>query len=208
MRIEKLKDMAIYGAGGYGKEVAGLINAINKKSPQWNLIGFFDDGLPIGHENEYGKVLGGIKELNEYANPLSIVMAIARPQTLKNIVEKITAFAVDFPNIIAPDILFFDIGNVEIGFGNIIGFRCGISCNVKIGNFNRLNYNVTLGHDDVIGNYNMFNPSVRISGEVIMGDCNFIGVGSIVLQQIKIGNTCASGLRKFSFLSKYHFFLI
>ena len=31
-------------------------------------------------------------------------------------------------------------------------------------------------------------PIVRISGEVKMGNRNFFGVGSIVLQQIKIGS--------------------
>ena len=44
-----MKDIAIYGAGGMGRETACLIERINKASPKtiWNLIGFYDDGLPI-----------------------------------------------------------------------------------------------------------------------------------------------------------------
>ena len=39
-----MKDIAIFGAGGWGKEVACLIKEINKISiDKWNLIGFFDD---------------------------------------------------------------------------------------------------------------------------------------------------------------------
>jgi sugar O-acyltransferase (sialic acid O-acetyltransferase NeuD family) len=188
-----MKDIAIYGAGGYGREIACLINAGNKQSLQWNLVGFFDDGLPVNHENEYGKVLGGLTELNSYDRELAVVMAIANPETTKNIVEQITCPLIDFPNIIAPDVLFFDRESVFFGKGNIFGFKSAISCNVKIGNFNRLNYDISLGHDAVIGNYNMFNPSVRISGEVNIGDCNFFGVGSIVLQQKKIGNNTTIG---------------
>ena len=40
-----MKDIAIYGAGGFGKEVACIINKINEKDHTWNIIGFFDDGV-------------------------------------------------------------------------------------------------------------------------------------------------------------------
>ncbi|MBQ1759932.1 MAG: hypothetical protein IIZ94_09650, partial [Prevotella sp.] len=43
------KKIAIYGAGGLGREVAGGINRINSCSDeQWELVGFFDDNIPIG----------------------------------------------------------------------------------------------------------------------------------------------------------------
>jgi sugar O-acyltransferase (sialic acid O-acetyltransferase NeuD family) len=188
-----MKDIAIYGAGGFGREVACLINAINEVKKEWNLIGFFDDGLPIGHKNEYGIVIGGISELNNYSHQLSIVMAIANPATLETIVKKIINSQIEFPNIIAPDILFFDKNAVRMGSGNIIGFKSSISCNVRFGNFNRLNTSIFIGHDTIIGNYNMFNPSTRISGEVTIGDYNFFGVSSIVLQYKKIGNYTTIG---------------
>ena len=60
-----MKDIAIYGAGGFGREVACLLRRINEQAPQWNLIVFFDDDITlIGTKNEYGEVLGGIEELN------------------------------------------------------------------------------------------------------------------------------------------------
>jgi sugar O-acyltransferase (sialic acid O-acetyltransferase NeuD family) len=188
MKTNNIKNIAIYGAGGYGREIACLINGVNEKTPQWKIIGFFDDGLPVGYKNEYGKVLGGLSALNQYPQELAVVMAIANPQIVKTIIEQTTNPLIDFPNIIAPDVLFLDKTNMPIGQGNIIGARSFISCNVKFGNFNRLNYDVSVGHDTIIGNYNMFNPSVRISGEITIGDCNFFGVSSIVLQQKTIGN--------------------
>jgi len=188
-----MKDIAIYGAGGYGREVACLINAINDVKKEWNLIGFFDDGIPAGHKNEYGTVIGGITELNNYAHPLSIAMAIARPVTMEFVAKRITNPQIEFPNLIAPDILLFDKNSAVMGYGNVIGFKSIISCNVQIGNFNRLNSNLSIGHDVVIGNFNMFNPSTCISGEVKIGDSNFFGVGSIVLQQKQIGNYTTIG---------------
>ena len=38
-----MKDIAFFGAGGFGREVACLIKRINEKEPTWNFIGFFDD---------------------------------------------------------------------------------------------------------------------------------------------------------------------
>jgi len=188
-----MKDIAIYGAGGYGREVACLINAINEVKKEWNLIGFFDDGISIGKKNEYGTILGGITELNNFSQPLSIVIAIANPTVLKTIVKKIKNSHIKFPNIIAPDILFFDESTVSMGYGNIIGFQSVISCNVEIGNFNRFNTSIFIGHDVNIGNFNMFNPATRISGEVCIGDCNFFGVSSIILQQKQVGNYTTIG---------------
>lgn len=189
-----MKDIAIYGAGGFGREVACLINSINNIKPTWNLIGFFDDGKKIGDSNMFGKVLGGISELNSISKPLSVVIAIGNPKYITSITEKINNKYIDFPNVIAPNACFLDINSLKIGHGNIITFNCTISCNIKIGNFNALNIGVTIGHDTTIGSNNVFNPSVNISGEVSIGNNNFFGVSSVVLQQKKIGDNTTIGV--------------
>ena len=43
-----MNDIAIFGVGGFGREVLALIKDINKVTPTWNIVGFFDDGYPIG----------------------------------------------------------------------------------------------------------------------------------------------------------------
>ncbi|MCR4768702.1 MAG: acetyltransferase [Bacteroidaceae bacterium] len=192
-----MKDIAIYGAGGFGREVACLINIINETiqndNDKWNIIGFFDDVKEKGAHNEYGVILGGLSDLNAWSKPLSVVIAIATPRILKKIINGVTNKLIDWPNIISPDVVFLDKNNFSIGKGNIICSRCFISCNVVIGNFNILNGYVTVGHDDKIGNYNCIMPGVRLSGELTIGDGNFFGVSSVVLQQLKIGNDITIG---------------
>ena len=95
-----MKDIAIYGFGGFGKEVACILTSINALSPTWNIIGFFDDGIPSGTENRYGKVLGDIESLNNYPSQLSVVMAIANPNVLEKIYSSITKSSYDFTQII------------------------------------------------------------------------------------------------------------
>jgi sugar O-acyltransferase (sialic acid O-acetyltransferase NeuD family) len=189
-----MKYIAIYGAGGFGREIASLLKLINNDEPTWNLIGFFDDNQSLwGKEIGYGKVLGGIEVLNHWDNPLSVVIAIGVPKILRTLVDKITNPIVDFPNIVAPSVTFLDKESVNMGKGNIICSSCLLSCNVSLGDFNVLNGFIPIGHDTVIGNFNVIMPSTNISGGVNIGDGNFLGVKSTVLQYVSIGNNVRIG---------------
>lgn len=189
-----MKDIAIFGAGGFGRELACLLRHVNEANPStWNFVGFFDDSKPIGSGNEYGEILGGMAELNAYSQPLSIVVAVGNPRTLQRIVERITNPQIDFPNIIAPNVLFFDRDSVKLGRGNIITFGCRLSCATTLGDFNVLNGCVSLGHDVTMGNYNVMLPEARLSGEVSVGNMNLFGARSFVAQQLIIGNSTTIG---------------
>ena len=185
--MAELKNIAIYGAGGFGREVACTINKINEKEPTWNLVGFFDDGVEKGKMvSHFGPVLGGMQELNAWPENINVVIAIGNPHTVKAVVEKITNEKVEFPNLIHPSVNFADGQSFEIGRGNILQRECSMSCDVRLGDFNVLNSSTVFGHDVKIGSFNSFMSGVRISGQVVMNDCNFFGVNSVVLQQIKL----------------------
>lgn len=184
-----VKDIAIYGAGGFGKEIACLINVINRTKHQWNLVGFFDDNPSLKNceVSHFGKCLGGIEELNAVESDLAVVIAIGNPNAVRRVSEGITNHYVTFPNLICSDFYVADLETFSIGRGNIIQGGCRFSCNVRIGDFNVFNGDVVLGHDVKIGGFNTFMPAVRISGEVEIADQNFFGVNSVVLQQMSIG---------------------
>lgn len=184
-----MKDIAIVGAGGLGREVTCLIKKINQHSrDKWNLIGFFDDAKSIGIDG----VIGTSDDLNSWPTPLDIAIAIGNPASVKKIVSKIKNPLIDFPNIIAPDVILYE-EPLKIGKGNIITFGCHISCNVTIGDYNIFNIKVSIGHDVFIGKYNAVMPAVCISGNITIGDENFFGVGSMMLQGIRIGQNIRLG---------------
>ena len=82
-----MKNIAIYGAGGLGREVACLINKINQETPTWCIKGFYDDGITKGTRiSHFGKVLGNIDDLNSVNNTIGIFIAIGNP----NIIEKMS----------------------------------------------------------------------------------------------------------------------
>ena len=190
MAIIDMDDIVIYGAGGFGKEVACLVERINYPSPKWNLIGFLDDnpdlyGKTISH---FGSCLGGLEYLNNYKSPLSVAIAIGNSIIVRRIVDSINNPNISYPNLIDVSFYLADKGTFSIGKGNIIQGPGAVSCDVSIGDFNILNGSVVIGHDSMIGSFNSLMPAVRVSGQVSIGNDNFFGVGSIILQRIKVGN--------------------
>lgn len=183
-----MKDIAIYGAGGLGREVACLVNSINKETvPTWNLIGFFDDGKEKGTEvSHFGKVLGGFHEINEWPTKLNLILCFGAPRTLAKVSSSISNPNIVFPNIIAPDFKMADESTFCLGQGNIITGQCAVTTSVIIGNFNLFNGSVVLGHDVKIGNCNVFMPATRISGEVTIANECLFGAGCFVKQQLYI----------------------
>ena len=190
-----MKRIAIYGAGGLGREVAGGIQRINIGGrEQWQIVGFYDDRLPVGTSvSHYGKVLGGMDELNAVEEPLALAIAVGAPATRKRIFERITNPNITFPNLIAPSFRILDPSTFKIGQGNIIQDNCSVTCDVEIGNYNVFNGSNAMGHDVKVGDYNVLMPGVRLSGEVSVGNCNLLGVDSVVLQRVKIGSSVTLG---------------
>lgn len=187
--------IAIYGAGGLGREVAGGIKRINSaRGEKWDMIGFYDDskqvGTPVSH---YGEVLGGMDDLNAVQEPLALAIAVGDPLSRQQIFERIKNPNITFPNLVAPSFKVLDDKTYTIGYGNIIQDGCSATCDVVVGNFNVLNGSNVLGHDVTIGDFNVLMPGVRLSGSVTMGDCNLMGVDSVVLQKVQVGSHVTLG---------------
>jgi sugar O-acyltransferase (sialic acid O-acetyltransferase NeuD family) len=192
--MNKLRKIAIYGAGGFGKEVACIINKINEAIMTWQVIGFFDDGVAAEKEiSHFGSVIGNLETLNRINYDLSLVFAIGNPQIIKKIVCSITNPRVSFPNIIHPDVIYADLQSFTIGTGNVVTRGCSFSCDVTIGDFNQINSISALAHDVRMGSFNVLMPLTRISGETEIGNCNFFGIGSVILQGLRIGENTRIG---------------
>ena len=71
-----MKNIVIIGAGGFGREVQWLLERMNEKEEQWNLLGYIDDGVAVGTIVDGLPVLGNITYLIETKEPLAVVCAV------------------------------------------------------------------------------------------------------------------------------------
>lgn len=183
-----MKDIAIFGVGGFGREVLALIKDINNVEPTWNIVGFFDDGYEIGEVFNGYQNLGKVEDLNKWDKPISLAVSIGSPVIKKKILDRITNPLVDYPTLIHPSVWIGDKEFVEIGKGGIFCAGVMITTNVKIKDFVILNLQCTVGHDTVIKDYAAFMPSVNISGEVTIGEGVYVGTGAKIINQLEIGD--------------------
>ena len=187
-----MKDLAIYGAGGFGRETALLIQQINTLSPQWTMTGFYDDGLKTGQTINKWPVIGGMREVLQLTVDTDIVIAISDPVTRKLIVEKLNNKHIAFPTIIHPTCQTGDDNN-QFGKGCILTAGTILTTGIRLNDFVIINLLSTLGHDVVVGSFSTVMPGCSISGNVRIGERTMMGTGARILQNLTIGDQCKIG---------------
>lgn len=187
-----MKELVIIGAGGFGREVAWLIEDINRVSVEWNLLGFIDeDKKKHGKDlNDY-RILGGFKYLEEKKD-IYYVCAIGNSKIKRDIIEKCINYNIKPATLIHPSVIMSKKNN-QIGEGCIICAGSIITVNTKIGRNVIINIDCTVGHDVVINDYATIYPSVNISGNCNIGECVEIGTGSQIIQGKSIGSNSIVG---------------
>lgn len=191
-----MKDIAFYGAGGFGREVLSLVKNLNENEPKWNILGFFDDNTQKFKKGDLVNgipVLGNIDDLNGWKKEISVAICSGNSASRNGIFKRITNPLVSFPTLIHPSVWIGDPEYVSIGNGCIICAGVQITNNVKIGDFVLLNLQCTVGHDAIIGNFSSFMPSVNISGGVETEEGVYVGTGAKIVNSLTIGEYAIVG---------------
>lgn len=179
-----MKDLYIIGAGGFGREVAWIVERINSIKPTWNLKGFIDDNETLwgSKEGEY-HVFGGCEYLSTLEDVYA-VCAVGSSNVRKKIIEKLKDTSVKFATVVDPSVLYSN--GVKIGEGAIVCAGTIITVNVNIGDHVIVNLDCTIGHDAVIDDFVTIYPSVNVSGNVLIGECSELGTGTQIIQGKKV----------------------
>jgi len=188
-----LKEIAVFGAGGFGLEVVMLIDQMNEVSHEWRVIGFFDDGEPEGKIINGYPVLGGVESLNQWNSSLYLALALGIPKTKKHVLGKIHNKKISYPLLIHPSVIMGNKKYLTIGEGSIICAGTIITTNIFIGRHVILNLACTVGHETEIGDFSSFMPTCNISGEVKIGKKNLWGTGAKVINKKVIGDNVIVG---------------
>lgn len=185
-----MKKIVIIGVGGFGREVAWLIERINKVEPTWDLIGFIDDNDELKGEIIYSyPVLGNSNWLIDNKNDLYAVCAIGSAKVRRKVIDKLQG--IKFATIVDPSVIMSD--SIDFGEGCIICAGTILTVDISLGNHVIINLDCTIGHDTVIKDFVTLYPSVNVSGNSYLDDCIEMGTGSQIIQGIKIGSSTIVG---------------
>jgi len=182
----------IIGAGGHSKVIVDII----QNEQKYEIAGFIDDNLPIGHKLLDYKVLGKKEEINTLINKHEIfggIIAIGDNFIRSNIKKKITQLCNEFKfiNCIHPksSIAF----NVVMGEGNVVMAGAVINTSSEISNHCIFNTNCSIDHDNKIANFASIAPNAVTGGNVEVGEFSAIGIGATVKHNVSIGYNCIIG---------------
>lgn len=186
------KEILIFGAGGFGREVAWLIEDINKLKLTWDISGYIDNSSEKRNQLVNGyKVLGDSSMIKNLEQIIDITVAVGDPKARIAVVNGLDNPFVRFPILIHPSVIMSK--KVQIGIGTIICAGSIFTTDIKIGQHVIVNLDCTIGHDAIIDDYCTLSPSVNISGNVTIGKATFIGTGAHIINNVRVGENTVIG---------------
>ena len=171
--------LAIYCAGGLGREVIEFARSINR----WENIIFVDDVTSEKVISD-ANVLRFL-EVEQFRGNLEFVIANGEPAVREVLYHKIKDAGYPLGTLISPYCSI--LSKTEIGEGCIL-YDCVISTNVHIGANVLMNGKVLIGHDTVIGEHSVLSTLNFLGGDTYIGKRVYIAPGAMVKDRIHIGD--------------------
>lgn len=181
-----MKKLIIYGAAYL--DLIKLIDAINRSTPTWELVGFIDDTKDLQGTSFFGYPVLGTREL---------IPGLAKDESVyfynnvhghwtktRLIADLLDSHGCKIAGLIHPSI---DMNYVEIGRGCILPDGCLVGSNSKIGEFLAARLHSVISHDVTIEDYAFIGPGAVIGGFATLKRGCFIGAGATVLKTRTVG---------------------
>ena len=190
-----LPSLAIFGAGGLGREVLVLARQINEAVPTWELFGFFDDQIPPAPELLDLPYRGSSTDLlalgqhTPAAAPLHVAVAMGNSQHRATVVARLRTAGpgLHFPALIHPGVARQPYQRLRIGEGCLVQQGCLLTTNIQLGEFTLLNLGCTVGHDAVLDGFCSLMPHANVGGAAHLERGVYLGTNATVIQGVRIG---------------------
>lgn len=186
MRNDLRERLIIIGASGHGKVVADIALKMNK----WKEIAFLDDDeqrkSALGFD-----VVGESKDVTNYIDNSDIVVGIGNNEIRQNVQSKVEKIGASVPVLIHPNAVVGEV--VEFGAGSVVMAGVVINCSTRIGKGCIINTSASVDHDNVIEDFVHVSPGVRLAGSVRIGQNTWLGIGSLVINNVEITKACIIG---------------
>ena len=182
-----MKDsLIIIGASGHGKVVADIAMKMNK----WKNIAFLDDNPSL--KTSLGlEVVGSSKHIDIYIKDWDIFVAIGHNETREKIQKILEAKKATIPLLIHPNAV---IGQeVSMAAGTVVMAGAVVNSSTQISKGCIINTSSSIDHDNLIEGFVHISPGAHLAGTVKVGHGSWVGIGSVISNNIEIVRGCIIG---------------
>ncbi|MET0414511.1 MAG: NeuD/PglB/VioB family sugar acetyltransferase [Actinoplanes sp.] len=185
-------DIVVVGCGGHGREVLGIIRAVNAAAhggPVWRVRGFVDDQPGEVNLKRVQRLeapyLGSTARLAEQPAGTYLALGIGDPTARRAVDRRLATYGLPAAALVHPDAT---VGPDTVYGEGLIAFPgARVTTNVTLGRHVHLNQNSVVAHDCELGDHVSVNPLAAVSGDCRLGDGVLIGAGAVVLQKLRVG---------------------
>ncbi|PGK34799.1 acetyltransferase [Bacillus anthracis] len=178
--------LLIIGASGHGKVIADIALKMNK----WQSIAFLDDNENV--KSSMGiEIIDKSASISKYIDDYDFFVGIGNNAIREKIQRQLEAEGASIPVLIHPSAIIGE--QVYLEAGTVVMAGSVINCCTKIGKGCIINTASTVDHDNVIEDYVHISPGAHLAGMVKVGRGTWLGIGSVVSNNINITHNCKIG---------------
>ena len=186
------KRLLIYGAGGHGRSLAALVKQLGR----YEIVGFLDDGYPIGEEVFGLKMLGGGPQLpglkeDGIRMALNGVGGIGDLDVRLSVFDHLSKAGFFCPTVIHPT-AFLEAGSSLADGVQVFPFAY-VGTEVQVGFGTIINTGAIVSHNCELAQYVNLSPGATLAGGVIVDEGALIGMRATVNLYVHIGRRARIG---------------
>jgi sugar O-acyltransferase (sialic acid O-acetyltransferase NeuD family) len=183
-----MRDLIIVGAGGFARETAAAVAALNEVTPTWRLLGFLDDDEALHGRLRGGvPILGGIDEVRELPTA-AVVVCTGNPRDYASrarIVRRLALPPERYTTLVHPSAQVAD--GCVVGPGSVLLAQVVLTADVHVGAHVAVMPQVVLTHDDAVDEYTTIASGARLGGAARLARGAYVGSGALIREGVTIG---------------------
>ena len=167
-----MRDLVILGAGGHGRELLDVLDAVNAAKPTWRFLGFLDDGDPPVEalDRRDTRVLGPVAALADI--DAAYLIGIGQPETREQVEARASANGREAATLVHPLASFGSDNTISPGMVLAAGAR--VTTNVHLGRHVHLNVGAVVSHDVLVADFVTLSPGSLVNGAATIGPRVFL----------------------------------
>ncbi len=189
------RDLLLIGAGGFARETAQAVKAVNAARPTWRLAGFLDDDASL-----HGRSVGGIAVLGPvdavYDHPdAAVAICTGRPGNYvsrRAIARRLALEEERYARIVHPTASVGE--SCVVGAGSVLLAHVALTADVAVGRHVAVMPQVVLTHDVRVEDFATLASGVRLGGGSVVGSAAYVGSGSCIREGCVVGAEAMIGM--------------